>query len=73
MTRPSAAYLRGQRIDPSAISGQESAADLIDTAFLSYNGGRLREGCPLFTQQMLGTTRRSGSPHRRDDARRARA
>ena len=53
MTRPSAAYLRGQRIDPSAISGQESAADLIDSAFLAYNGGRLREGCALFTQRML--------------------
>jgi deoxyhypusine synthase len=30
-----------------------SAADLIDSAFLSYNGGRLREGCRLFTERML--------------------
>jgi deoxyhypusine synthase len=30
-----------------------SAADLIDTAFLAYNGGRLREGCRLFTERML--------------------
>jgi deoxyhypusine synthase len=53
MTRPSAAYLRGQRIDPEAVSGRETAADLIDNAFLAYNAGRLREGCALFTQRML--------------------
>ena len=53
MTRPSAEYLRGQRIDPQAITGGESAADLIDNAFLAYNAGRLREGCLLFTQRML--------------------
>ena len=55
MTRPSAPYLRGQRIDPSAISGRETTADLIDGAFLAYNAGRLREGCALFTQRMLAT------------------
>jgi deoxyhypusine synthase len=53
MTRPSAAYLRGQRIDPKAITGRETTADLIDNAFLAYNAGRLREGCALFTQRML--------------------
>jgi deoxyhypusine synthase len=53
MTRPSAPYLRGQRIDPQAVTGQETAADLIDNAFLAYNAGRLREGCALFTQRML--------------------
>lgn len=53
MTRPSAAYLRGQRIDPKAVTGRETAADLIDNAFLAYNAGRLREGCALFTQRML--------------------
>ena len=42
-----------QRIDPPAIGGGVSAADLIDSAFLSYNGGRLREGCQLFAQRML--------------------
>ncbi len=30
-----------------------SAADLIDDAFLSYNAGRLREGCQLFVRKML--------------------
>ena len=41
------------RIDPPAITGGVSAADLIDSAFLSYNGGRMREGCQLFAQRML--------------------
>ncbi|HEX5633184.1 MAG TPA: deoxyhypusine synthase [Gemmatimonadales bacterium] len=53
MTRPSAAYLRGQRIDPTGITGKESVASLVDNAFLAYNAGRLREGCTLFTQRML--------------------
>lgn len=53
MSRPSASYLRGQRIDPQAITGRETAAELIDNAFLAYNAGRLREGCTLFTQRML--------------------
>src|SRR5258705_13467867 len=53
MTRPSAPYLRGQRIDPAAISGRETVAGLIDNAFLAYNAGRLKEGCQLFVQRML--------------------
>ncbi|HEU5219042.1 MAG TPA: deoxyhypusine synthase [Gemmatimonadales bacterium] len=53
MTRPSAAHLRGRRIDPAAITGQETVADLIDNAFLAYNAGRLREACVLFTERML--------------------
>src|SRR4029079_11695820 len=53
MTRPSAPYLRGQRIDPKGTTGQESVAELIDNAFLAYNAGRLREGFQLFTQRML--------------------
>src|SRR6185437_5920933 len=46
-------FLRGARIDPSPITGQETAADLIDNAFLAYNAARLREACALFTQKML--------------------
>src|SRR5215212_8080144 len=53
MTRPSAQYLRGQRIDPKATTGEETVAELIDNAFLAYNAARLREGCQLFTQKML--------------------
>src|SRR5918999_981071 len=54
MSRPSAPYLRGQRIDPQAVTGKETVADLIDNAFLAYNAGRIREGCQLFTRLMLG-------------------
>jgi len=46
-------YLRGPRIEPTAISGTETAADLIDNAFLAYNAARLREACGLFTKKML--------------------
>jgi deoxyhypusine synthase len=53
MTRPSASFLRGKRINPTAITGRETAAELIDNAFLAYNAGRLREGCKLFTERML--------------------
>ncbi len=41
------------RIAPPAVSAGVSAADLVDQAFLSYNGGRLRELCQVFTRKML--------------------
>jgi len=53
MTRPSHSHLRGRRINPTAITGSETAADLIDNAFLAYNAGRLREACELFSERML--------------------
>jgi len=53
MSRPSTSYLKGKRIEPKAITGQETVAELIDNAFLAYNAGRLREGALLFTQRML--------------------
>ena len=46
-------FLRGQRIEPRAITGRETTAELIDNAFLAYNAARLREGCQLLTQKML--------------------
>ena len=46
-------FLRGDRIEPRSIDGKESAADLIDNAFLAYNAARLREACGLFTKKML--------------------
>src|ERR1044072_4229213 len=46
-------FLRGDRIEPRAITGSETAADLIDNAFLAYNAARLREACGLFTKKML--------------------
>jgi deoxyhypusine synthase len=42
-----------RRIAPPAVSGKEVVADLIDQAFLSYNGGRLREVCQVFTRRFL--------------------
>ena len=42
-----------QRIDPPPVAGGISAADLLDRVFLSYNAGRLREGCQLFVRKML--------------------
>ena len=46
-------FLRGEPISPAGIDGTESAADLIDNAFLAYNAARLREACQLFTKKML--------------------
>src|SRR5262245_57779756 len=46
-------HLGGKRIDPPAITGRETAADLVDNAFLAYNAARLREGARLLTERML--------------------
>ena len=43
----------GARIDPRQVTGKMTAADLIDTSFLAYNGRRLREACRLFAEKML--------------------
>src|SRR2546422_7649354 len=42
-----------KRIDPPALTGQTPVPQLVDEAFLSYNAGRLREACRLFTTKML--------------------
>jgi len=42
-----------ERIAPPAVSGADIVADLIDRTFLSYNGGRLREVCRVFTRRFL--------------------
>jgi deoxyhypusine synthase len=51
--KKSSKYLSGRRIDPRAITGGESVADLVDETFLAYNAARLREACQLFTRKML--------------------
>jgi deoxyhypusine synthase len=55
MTRSprSKSFLSGPRIDPKAITGKETAADLLDQAFLAYNAARLREASQLLVQRML--------------------
>ena len=46
-------FLRGRKMRPPALTGRETAADLIEHSFLAYNAARLRESCELFTQKML--------------------
>lgn len=40
-------------IDPPAVDRETDLTTLIDQVMLSYNGGRLREGCQLFARKML--------------------
>jgi deoxyhypusine synthase len=46
-------FLRGKRIEPRKIDGRETVVQLVEGTFQSYNSGRLREGCALFTELML--------------------
>ncbi len=41
------------RLLPEPITKGIKVADLIDTAFKAYNGGRLAEACRLFTEKMI--------------------
>ena len=41
------------RLNPLGIGKNIATADLIDQAFLAYNGGRLREAAKLLTEKML--------------------
>jgi deoxyhypusine synthase len=41
------------RLLPGSIRKGMSVADLIDTTFKAYNGGRLAEACRLFTEKMI--------------------
>src|SRR5260370_17005628 len=47
------AGISGASIVPHPVRGDMTAAELIDTAFLAYNGRRLREACRLFAEKML--------------------
>src|SRR6478752_983726 len=42
-----------RRISPPALAPNAPLADVIDNVFLSYNSGRMREGCQLFVRKML--------------------
>lgn len=53
MAKKKSKFLQGRRIDPAPITKDMALADLIDEAFVAYNGARLREACQLFTQKML--------------------
>jgi len=45
--------LNGKIINPQPLGHTVSLVDLIDGTFFSYNAGRLREACHVFTQKML--------------------
>jgi deoxyhypusine synthase len=45
--------LSGRKIHPKRIGSGTSVVDLVDHTFLSYNAGRLREGCRLLAERML--------------------
>jgi deoxyhypusine synthase len=53
VARETSHFLRGARIEPRPIQGDETVSELIENAFQAYNAGRLREACQLFTEKML--------------------
>ncbi len=46
-------FLAGKKIDPKPIHSSTSICELVDNNFVSYNSGRLREACQLFTEKIL--------------------
>jgi deoxyhypusine synthase len=46
-------FLRGTAIAPPPVRGEMTTAELVDHAFLAYNGRRLRDACRLFAEKML--------------------
>ena len=42
-----------RRIDPPTLAGTTDLSRVVEEAFLSYNAGRVREACRLFTLKML--------------------
>jgi deoxyhypusine synthase len=53
MAKRTSKFLQGRRIDPAPITATTTVAELVDEAFIAYNGARLREACQLFTRKML--------------------
>ena len=53
MAKRTSKFLKGRRIDPAPITKNTTLAELVDEAFIAYNGARLREACQLFTRKML--------------------
>lgn len=51
--REKSRLLGGAPIEARAVTGKMTAAELVDTAFLAYNGRRLREACRVFAEKML--------------------
>jgi deoxyhypusine synthase len=53
MAKRTSKFLQGRRIDPAPITPDTTLAELVDEAFIAYNGARLREACQLYTRKML--------------------
>ena len=53
MAKRTSKFLQGRRIDPAPITKSTTITELVDEAFIAYNGARLREACQLFTRKML--------------------
>src|ERR1700704_5485174 len=53
MAKRTSKFLHGRQIDPAPITATTTVAELVDEAFIAYNGARLREACQLFTRKML--------------------
>ncbi len=51
--RPYLHTISHRRIDPAPLTGAALLPQIIDDAFLSYNAGRLREACRLYSSKML--------------------
>jgi len=46
-------HLAGRRIDPEPLTGNEPLDQVVESAFTSYNAGRIREACGLLVEKML--------------------
>jgi deoxyhypusine synthase len=53
MSEKKSRFLKGNRIDPAPITGEETVVELVEGTFHAYNAGRLREACQLFARRML--------------------
>jgi deoxyhypusine synthase len=53
MAKRTSKFLQGRRIDPPQITKTTTLVELVDDAFIAYNGARLREACQLLTRKML--------------------
>ena len=53
VSKKKSAMLKSNAINPDPVRGNMTAAELIDSAFLAYNGRRLRDACRLFAEKML--------------------
>jgi len=53
-------WLTGERIDPRPLSRGLAVSDLIDSAFLAYNAGRLKTAARLYVEKMLDGENRVG-------------